>query len=321
MMAQTLPPDAMDAANGVRIAPEGDTDMAALAYAHPWTDDAPEAPTPSDAALQALAQELARRQPAEQDPTISDDECDRRIAHSGEVVQAMMEVPAEGLAGLQAKAKAAVWCVGDRAALAVHAAEPETTFDQVMYSILNDLLADHMPKAETDDGAIRRAAGEFLALREEWKEASHRHQAAWDAATVLYPEVPTLIRNFQRPTEALSRAALQQMDANAQQLTWPRPQGSPRVEAYDHWTAQKAAIDSSFGIPGLDDAVHQAEARMDDAADRIVEMSPATIQEAAAKYGVLLAHYASDGDEQIVSAPVVFFRFMRDLQSLAASNH
>ncbi|GEM_PF-5603020 len=72
-------------------------------------------------------------------------------------------------------------------------------------------------------------------------------------------------------------------------------------------------------MPGLDDSYEQARSAADAAADRIVVLRPATIQEALAKYAVLLASYGDANGEDIVAAPP-FFRFLQDLEHLAEAS-
>jgi hypothetical protein len=170
--------------------------------------------------------------------------------------------------------------------------------------------------APTEASPLQLAAAEFIAIRAESDAQAARVMAAAEAADALYPDVPASIRNPQLPTLPLNRVQLQQMDKNAKSLTWPVPEGSPRIEAFEHWVAQKDAIDRSFGLPELDAAWERMKDAEDAVADRVVALKPSTVQEAAIKYGVLLAAFASR-DREDITAPIVFFQFLADLEHLA----
>ena len=140
--------------------------------------------------------------------------------------------------------------------------------------------------------------------------------AATKAADALYPDMPASIRNPQQPNQPFSRIQLQQMDRHTKGVTRPVSEGSPRVEAFERWRAEKETINRSFGLPELGAAWERMKDAEDAVADRVVALKPSTVQEAAIKYGVLLAAFASRDREDIM-APVVFFNFLTDLEHLA----
>lgn len=185
--------------------------------------------------------------------------------------------------------------------------EGESTMAALAY------IRDYAP---TEASPLQLAAGEFIAIRAETDALAARVTAAAKAADALYPEVPASIRDPQRPDLTLNRIRLQQMDQNAKSLTWPVPEGSPRVEAFEHWRAQKDEIDRSFDLPELEAAWEKMKDAEDAVADRVAALKPSTVHEAAIKYGVLLAAFASR-DREDVTAPAVFFKFLADLEHLA----
>lgn len=167
--------------------------------------------------------------------------------------------------------------------------------------------------------ALLKTAATYAVLRASHEEADSRLQTALAAADALHPEPPAPIQNPQRRGSALTRDELAKRDACAAEVTRPRPAGSPRVEAFDRWLAQVAAIDSSFGIPGLADAAERAANAEDEAAARVASMRAGSIHEAAAKYAVLLGHWGNTGRDHISSAQV-FFDFLSDLEGLATAS-
>lgn len=302
--------------------------MAALARALAPT-------TVTDGMFDDLAAELAARQAVEIDlsnryPGPTDEEVDRLTAHSGEIAHRIINARATTLAGFKAKANAAVWATGGEDAWReFQRAEPGATYDQFVFSIVNDLVAlpsatvhpfPHLAVVEPVEtvSELRRAAADFMACQAQADEIAKRLDVASAAAEAMYPEVPALIRDPQRPGRWLDRITLAHMDESARKLTWPTPPGSPRVEAFEKWSELRQLIDGSFGVPGLDDAWEKARDATDKAADRVVALSPTTVQDAVVKYAVLLASYgdAKGGD---ITAPFPFFAFLKDLERLAAS--
>ncbi len=281
--------------------------------------------------LEELAAELAVRAAREAAPGLDDDELDSRADQANEVAQEMMNLKATSLTGLRSKAQAALWAAGGKEAWLTRCSEgPRSTYDQVVHSIVGDLVAlptadvhsfpgrpvEATSSASANDSELRRAAAEFIAFRAESDAQGARVRAAAEAASALYPDLPASIRNPQRPGQPLERIQLQQMDESAKRQTWPAPEGSPRVEAFDHWVAQIDAIDRSFGLLELDATWEKINDAEDAVADRVVALKPRTVQEAAIKYGVLLAAFGSSDREEI-TAPIVFFNFLADLEHLA----
>lgn len=281
-------------------------------------------PDPTDEDLVALAAELQVRHRAEMVPGLSDDEIDDRIDHSGTIANLMLSTQAQSLAGLKAKAFAAVWATGDEATFKT--IETPSTYDQIAHSIISDLLsrptatvhpfpAPVVESEATKVSALQRAAAEFAACRADAAEASKRASIATDAAEALHPDMPDLIRDPQRPGWCLNLHTLQHMDETAGRWTRPKPEGSPRVEAFHRWSAQKAAINSSFGVQGLDEAWERAKDAEDAAANRVAASRPETIKEAVLKYAVLLASFYQDEEE--IMAPRLFADFLGDLEHVA----
>lgn len=278
-----------------------------------------------DAHIEDLAAELERRAAAEREGGLDDEEIDRRADRAGEIAHAMMAVRATGLAGLRAKARAMVWASGDDRSFREMA--PKGTAERFAHNIVSDLLAlptatlhpflqAEPAQAPASMSQLLRAAAEFAACRADHDEAWARLSAATDAAEKLTPEPPQIIRDWRRPGFTFGRAQLARMDATAAALTWPKPEGSPRVEAYDHWRAGVEAIESSFGIPGLDEVSTRANHAADNAAERVEAMRPETIQEAVVKYAVLLASWGNEKSREIDGGEV-FYAFLSDLEHVA----
>ncbi len=304
--------------------------MAALARALAPTTDM------TDAMFDDLAAELSERQAKEfalsdrgREPT--DEELDQAAAYSGEVAHRIVAAKATSLAGLKAKAQAAVWATGGEDTFhEFHRVEPGATYDQFAFTIINDLISlpsatvhtfpQPVTQAEPAPSEIQRAAAEFVVCKADHDEAYQRLLTASDAAEALHPTPPQIIQDWQRPGKAYNRLRLAELDANAAQVTWPKPKGSPRVEAFDHWRAQIDAIDSSFGVPGLDDVMERAGVAEDRAAQRVAALRPATVQEAVVKYAVLLASWGDLKNKEIISGEV-FYDFLSDLEHLASATH
>ncbi len=81
------------------------------------------------------------------------------------------------------------------------------------------------------------------------------------------------------------------------------------------WHRQTDAIDKAFGVRELEDATNHAHRVAARIADDILTMQPATLAEAALKYGVLLKH-CGDGKGGIDTA-APFHAFLADLERLA----
>lgn len=303
--------------------------MAALARALAPTTDL------TDPMFDELAAELAARQTEELTISASgptDEELDRATGHTGEIAHRIANARATSLAGFKAKAQAVFWAAGgdNDSWHDYQHHHGEGTAGQFVFSIINDLLGlptatvhpfPHLAPVEPVEtvSGLKRTAAEFAHCQAQADEIGARLNAATKAAEAMYPEMPALIRDPQRPGWCLNRTTLAQMDESARRLKWPTPKGSPRVEAFEKWGELRALIDGSFGVPGLDDSYEQARSAADAAADRIVVLRPATIQEALAKYAVLLASYGdANGEDIIAAAP--FFRFLQDLEHLAKAS-
>ncbi len=260
----------------------------------------------ADAELIRLAQVLESQWRAEGDPSISDDECDRRVTVSGETVDAMLAIRAHSLPALQAKARALLWCWGDVDQWRNNAMrEARTTSERAAHAIILDLVdmtaGNHRGHAERPPaGDLVQAAAQFFAARRDRDEASSRLDTASTAASALHPDRPGIIR-------CLPRGA----DADHPALADPQ-----RRAAFERWSSQCAAIDSSFGVPGLDEALDRAIEAEDRAAERVVSSRPASVREAVTKYAVMLAAYMAPNGEDIAAA-FPFVAFLEDLERLA----
>lgn len=92
-------------------------------------------------------------------------------------------------------------------------------------------------------------------------------------------------------------------------FAWARDQ-----KAADFWWSQAAAIDSAFGIPGLEEAANRAWKVASDLAAQVLALRPATVTEAALKYEIILDR-TSDGRGGI-DDPAPLFAFRADLAHL-----
>jgi hypothetical protein len=179
------------------------------------------------------------------------------------------------------------------------------------------------PLAGPPDG---EAARSIEALMGDWtisigdaEAIAQRGLIAITAAEALHPEMPPIIRCPRFETCAMSRDELQLMDDDERVRAHPRISHSPRVEAYDRWTAQCAAINAGFGIPAHDEELDQADRTVNAIGRRIAAMSPTNTQEAAFKFEVLLELY-SDGRAGI-DDPVPIRAFLADLKRVAELEH
>jgi hypothetical protein len=178
--------------------------------------------------------------------------------------------------------------------------------------------------AETSDSAagvterpasasIADLVGDWMAAKEEEAEAFARVIAAEQAAYALHPQALELIQDPRRHGQVMGRAELERLDA--QDRLCGRAEGSPRVEALNLWTAQCDAIDSSFGVPGLDQAANRVSLQAQRLGQRIAASEPSTAKEAALKFGVLLSLHG-DGEAGI-DDPAPIRAFLQDLEHLA----
>ncbi|MDO8379214.1 hypothetical protein [Phenylobacterium sp.] len=182
----------------------------------------------------------------------------------------------------------------------------------------NPAQACGAPEGAAESGlSLAQLAGQWETLKDDAAEAWGRLNAADAAASRLIPPYPSECIAANRVL--LDREDCARLDENARNLTWPRPDASPRVAAYDLWHEQAAAIESSFGVPGLDAAADRAQRAANCVAELALAIRPATAAEAALKFRILLAHYADgrggfDQPEKVQS-------FQADLDHLAEISH
>lgn len=264
-------------------------------------------PGDAEAQLLALAHRLATQRSRETEPGISDNECDQRVAVSGETVDAMIAIPARTLTALRAKAQALIWCWGDEQGMRWAAEQPNlTTAERATYALVSDLLAASgdtvasSPDDSTEGGSLLAAAGDFLEARRSYEAAAARFWEAKNKADQLHPERPSI-------TRCLPDGASPEH---------PAFKDPARRAAFERWTAQCAAIDSAYGVPPLEAVMEVALEAEDAASDKVVASEPRTISEAVAKYAVLLAAYLHPNGEEIAAAHP-FVSFLNDLERLA----
>jgi hypothetical protein len=146
-------------------------------------------------------------------------------------------------------------------------------------------------------------------------EASRRLASAKIAAAAHHPAVPDLIRDPRATGAWLSRRDLESADYEGRAFGQSRPSRRPRVEAYDRWIAQCEAVDGRFDVQRLEAALEQAAASSRAIGERIAALRPATSQEAAFKFRVLLAlHRVGDGG---LDDHVPIRAFLDDLEHVA----
>ncbi|OXE35663.1 MAG: hypothetical protein CGW95_12565 [Phenylobacterium zucineum] len=82
--------------------------------------------------------------------------------------------------------------------------------------------------------------------------------------------------------------------------------------AFYLWDKQTAAIASSFGIPGLDEAAQRTSKSAEDISKKILAMIAPTPQEVAIKYRVMLTMHGDGKDRIDDGAP--FYSFLTEMQ-------
>lgn len=286
----------------------------------------------ADNRLEQLAHELAERQANEAVASLSDDELDRRVQQTGEVVREMIGLRAKSLSGLRSKARAALWASGGEEAWREHhAVEPGAIYDQVLHSIVDDLVAvpsaaihsftgrpgvtvpSAVPPEEelqsvANGSELARTVADFVALRAETDRLMALELDLVDRASALYPE--PLADHVQFGTN-LSRPTRTHLDTTQGTALAPN----------ERWKKIEETLDRDLGLPQVQTAWKAAMTAQDAVAVRIAEMEPKNIRDAALKHGVLLAaHLTEEGD---VMDPDVFLtamkRFQLDLEALAKS--
>lgn len=272
--------------------------------------------------LERLSSQLEKRAALECEPDINDDEMDRRVAQSSEIVSEILKVRASELPELAVKARAAAWCWGTLEDFHNAGVEGfDTTYETAAHSIISDILQAELNERKASSEAevsapMRAAVAAVLAAREASCAALNRANAADEAASALYPEVPQFIRHAQRVNIPRGRSELEAMDQREAALTWPRPEFGPRVSAYDHWKAQTEAIDTAFGAAEADEAWQHAVEGEHAAVDHVLEVPCLTLRDAVLKYSTMLAFHADPARREVEDGEA-FFRFLNDLDALS----
>ncbi|MDP3406594.1 MAG: hypothetical protein Q8S03_18035 [Brevundimonas sp.] len=177
--------------------------------------------------------------------------------------------------------------------------------------IADDSTSLPEPAAATPLSPLLRTAADFVTLKADHAEANARAEIASSAAKALHPAPPMGIHD--RAGHSICRGELRYLDEATARL---RGVSSHRLAELTLWQAQVDAIDSSFGVPGLEEAAERAAEAEDRAANRVAAMRAGSVHEAAVKYAVLLASWA-DRERDEVSSARVFFDFLTDLEGLA----
>lgn len=97
----------------------------------------------------------------------------------------------------------------------------------------------------------------------------------------------------------------------AMELYPPQPPMQDKAAFY-LWDKQTAAIASSFGIPGLEEAANRTSKTADDLSKKILAMTAQTPQEVAIKYRVMLT-MLGDGEGKIDNGEP-FYSFLTEMQ-------
>jgi hypothetical protein len=173
------------------------------------------------------------------------------------------------------------------------------------------LLATEIGQAVTIAGLMEF----WISAQGDETDASQRLASAKIAAAAHHPAVPDLIRDPRGDGACLSRRDLESMDHEGRAFGQSRPSRRPRVEAHDRWIAQCEAVDRRFDIQMLEAASEQAAAASRAIGERIAALRPATSQEAAFKFRVILTlHRDGDGGPDD-HAPIR--AFLGDLEHVA----
>lgn len=160
----------------------------------------------------------------------------------------------------------------------------------------------------------------IVACAAQWDAAKNRAEAAMEAtneaaieAQALYPvPPPEIVRpdGFVHTEEELRRR-----DEHARTLTSRPMPGNPRLEAYDHWAKQCAALDRAFDVPRLNHIENRAYADLRQITERVLSLRPRDVAEAAIKLKVMIFENR-EGDHGLeFAAP--FEALQQELEALA----
>lgn len=161
--------------------------------------------------------------------------------------------------------------------------------------------------------SLTQLAGQWEALNRDADEAWKRLQIAEEAATRIMPPIPEICQNDHG--YLAGRETLAEVDA-MDRRRYGEHIGSPRVAAYDLYNAQFDAIQSSFGVPGLEQIADRAQAAANITADLVMTLRPTTLHEAALKYRVIRIRF-EDGKGGF-DQPEKLHEFQADLDYLAS---
>jgi hypothetical protein len=192
----------------------------------------------------------------------------------------------------------------------------------------NDPERDTPMLAHQEAASTPTAAPDALAaidkLAQLHDEASGVAQSAGEPGSAVHTTIETLVADWRAAyaqAEAEDRR-LDQTQTAANRLHPKRPfdwRYQPRFgweqDALKLWEEQIAAIDSSFGIPGLDEATNAAWRTAGAIAAQILALQPATAAEAKLKFEVILERTLDERGHIDDARPVV--AFLADLERLA----
>ncbi|ODT87802.1 hypothetical protein [Phenylobacterium sp. SCN 70-31] len=218
--------------------------------------------------------------------------------HADGVLAAIVATPARDFADAQVKAEAVAWCCASRTDFGLG----DTKCERVISSLLRDLLQS--PPSE-NTGMADAARIERLILDDPKPTRTlHDLAAAWVAVQAKIASSDAAIRNAQDEAEALYS---------------PDPPGG-RYGQRDtaeraFWRRQANAIDASVGLPSLNTAAEDLYAEANAIAAQVRATQPVTIEEAAIKFGLILADVC-DSDGKIDNSQPVY-DFLADLEHLA----
>jgi hypothetical protein len=147
--------------------------------------------------------------------------------------------------------------------------------------------------------------------------------AAVEAAAALHPQPPEILRDQVTNEVRMDRDHYARLDCKARIARVIPMDASPRVAAFDKWTAELDAIDVAHHVQTLEAEIEQRGNTARAAAHRFASIAPATLKEALVKYAALLAAFGTPGGNPGHDpAPDIyeagpFFAFLKDIERLA----
>ena len=164
--------------------------------------------------------------------------------------------------------------------------------------------------------SLETLAAEWVAAQDSFEADYDRLRLAEQAAQAEYPPLPSTVRDPQNPEFPRDVAELRRMDQALRETGASAASESPYQDAYRAWLQRCAEVDTAFEVPRLEERMDAAARISNHLARAVVDRRPATIGEAAAKYGVMLKYFG-DGHGG-VDDPTPFRLFLEDLERLAA---